>query len=233
MSKTNELKYKPKNKKELKALVSDESINLADIDTSLITNMSKLFKDSERKDFSGINTWDTSRVKNMCSMFENCKNFNQALDFDTSNVTDMGAMFCGCESFNQAINFNISKANIYGLIFRCYAYKQEINFANDTLIKSVYKPKTKEELKALVDNESINLGEIDTSLITDMSRLFYKSKRKNFQGINTWNITNVKDMSYMFYKCKGTYKINFAIFSDVNTKYMFDHSNLDDYIIRN
>ena len=35
-----------------------------------------------------------------------------------------------------------------------------------------YKPQTKEELKKLVEDESIYLGDIDTSLITDMSNLF-------------------------------------------------------------
>lgn len=35
-----------------------------------------------------------------------------------------------------------------------------------------YSPKTKTELIAFVDNPNICLGDIDTSLITDMSRLF-------------------------------------------------------------
>ncbi|MBZ7990123.1 BspA family leucine-rich repeat surface protein, partial [Campylobacter sp. RM12635] len=57
---------------ELKALCDDLNTNLHDIDTSLITDMSELFKDSSRSDFSFINTWDTSNVVNMSSMFENC-----------------------------------------------------------------------------------------------------------------------------------------------------------------
>ena len=39
--------------------------------------------------------------------------------------------------------------------------------ANKEEVKIKYHPATKEELKALVDNESINLGDIDTSKITD------------------------------------------------------------------
>ncbi|HEG5033987.1 TPA: BspA family leucine-rich repeat surface protein, partial [Campylobacter coli] len=38
--------------------------------------------------------------------------------------------------------------------------------------KYKYTPKTKEELQALVEDESIYLGDIDTSEITDMSYLF-------------------------------------------------------------
>ena len=39
-----------------------------------------------------------------------------------------------------------------------------------------YKPKTKDELVELVDNLEISLGDIDTSLIYDMSYLFCYSK---------------------------------------------------------
>ncbi|SUW08371.1 lipoprotein [Brachyspira pilosicoli] len=61
-----------------------------------------------------------------------------------------------------------------------------------------YKPKTKQELEKLVYTDGIKLYDIDTSLITDMSELFYKSSRKDFEGIEDWDVSNVEDMSYMF-----------------------------------
>ena len=71
------MKYQPKNTLELEVLLSDESIYLGDIDTSLITDMSYLFAWTKRKDFSGISSWDVSNVENMSSMFENCPHFNE------------------------------------------------------------------------------------------------------------------------------------------------------------
>ena len=65
-----------------------------------------------------------------------------------------------------------------------------------------YSPKTKEELKTLVDNESISLGDIDTSKITDMSVLFEGSQRDNFSGIENWDVSNVTGMSRMFKNVK-------------------------------
>ena len=50
----------------------------------------------------------------------------------------------------------------------------------------------------MAEDESIYLGDIDTSLITDMSNLFYESSRKDFEGIECWNVSNVENMSYMF-----------------------------------
>ena len=72
-----------------------------------------------------------------------------------------------------------------------------------------YAPKTKVELQELIKNESINLGDIDVSGITDMSNLFYKDedcneiKRKDFSGIESWDVSNVTDMSGMFFWCKS------------------------------
>ncbi|WP_300370084.1 BspA family leucine-rich repeat surface protein, partial [Brachyspira sp.] len=100
-----EKQFKPKTKEELKKLVEDENINLGSIDTSLITDMSELFLNSRRKDFSGIETWDVSNVKNMSSMFKECKKFNQPLNnWNTSNVKNMSSMFKECSEFNQPLN---------------------------------------------------------------------------------------------------------------------------------
>ena len=61
-----------------------------------------------------------------------------------------------------------------------------------------YQPKTKKELKQLCEDESIYLGDIDTSLITDMSELFAHVKRQDFSGIETWDVSNVTSMFRMF-----------------------------------
>ena len=82
-----------------------------------------------------------------------------------------------------------------------------------------YHPKTKDELKELIENEAIYLGDIDTSAITDMSYLFirerkkidscgtaydYKTtKRKNFSGIRKWDTSNVTNMRGLFYNLKN------------------------------
>ena len=70
-------KYTPMSKNKLKALVKDENIYLGDIDTSNIIDMSELFRNINRNDFSGIEKWDVSKVTNMRYMFANCYEFNQ------------------------------------------------------------------------------------------------------------------------------------------------------------
>ena len=65
-----------------------------------------------------------------------------------------------------------------------------------------YHPKTRDVLIKIVDRlikergNNADLNDIDTSEITDMSRLFYKYK---FNGdISNWNVSKVTDMKYMF-----------------------------------
>ena len=65
-------------------------------------------------------------------------------------------------------------------------------------------PKTKEQLKSLIEygfNHNIyDLNFINTSKITDMSWLFGNVKH-NFD-VSKWDVSNVTNMSAMFYYCK-------------------------------
>lgn len=47
--------YFPRKKIEFKELIKYNNIYLGDIDTSQITSMARLFKNTKRTDFSGIN----------------------------------------------------------------------------------------------------------------------------------------------------------------------------------
>ncbi|HED7340898.1 TPA: BspA family leucine-rich repeat surface protein, partial [Campylobacter coli] len=103
-NKMKKYKYTPKTKEELQALVEDESIYLGDIDTSEITDMSYLFANSTRKDFSGIEKWNTSKVITMAHMFSLCRFFNQDISrWDVGEVENMSYMFHGCHYFNQPL----------------------------------------------------------------------------------------------------------------------------------
>ena len=198
--------YAPQSKDELKGLIYDEDIYLGDIDTSAITDMSELFYESEREDFSGIESWDVSSVTDMSGMFTFCYNFNQPLNnWDVSSVTDMSEMFAGCTNFNQPLdNWLINNPNADKIIDKIYGYGTfEKARATIKPINGKYHPKYKWQLKLLTLDNSVNLGDIDTSAITDMSELFDRSGRKDFSGIDSWDVSSVTDMSGMFCFCEN------------------------------
>lgn len=203
----------------LRKLVRYEEVSLGEIDTSEVTDMKGLFayidekklgqktikdwaKDNnvklnfKREDFSGIGSWDTSRVTtfermfymadnfnedinkwdtssviNMRSMFFHARKFNQPLDkWDTSRVTDMRAMFGGAKSFNQPLN--------------------EWNTSNVTNMSGMF-------MNATNFNQSLNKW--DTSRVTNMKFMFLDAKKFN-QNLMAWRdkLDKVKDMSSMF-----------------------------------
>ena len=95
-----------------------------------------------------------------------------------------------------------------------------------------YHPKDKDELQELVKklikergNEA-DLNDIDTSEITDMKSLFYRSK---FNGdISNWDVSNVKDMRHMFANSKFDGDLFNWDVSNVEDMYgMFDNSPLE------
>ncbi len=163
------MKYFPKTKEELKALCDDESIYLGDIDTSKITDMSELFKDSDRKNFSGIENWDVSNVQNMSFMFAYVKSFNQDISkWDVSNVENMEGMFAFTKAFNQPIgDWDVSNVeNMQDMFAFTKAFNQPI-------------------------------GDWDVSNVENMQGMFYRAIAFN-QPIGSWNVSNVKNMQGMF-----------------------------------
>ena len=113
-------------------------------------------------------------------------------------------------------------------------------------------PKTKSELEKITkdriskEGPNCDLNDIDTSLIDDMSYLFYRSdfngniskwntsnvksmegmfNRSVFNGdISKWDVSNVEDMTWMFDDSKFNKDISkWNIRQDCSTDFMFDN----------
>ena len=83
-------------------------------------------------------------------------------------------------------------------------------------------PKTKDELEKIINDRITEYGnycdlnDIDTSLITNMSGLFYYL---DFRGdISNWNVSNVTNMTKMFSYSKFNGNISGWDVSNVNYK---------------
>lgn len=112
-----ELSFIPLNTFELKVLVEIEEVNLGQIDLSYIKSLAALFANcawwrTNRKDFSGIEQWDTSKINDMCKLFAGLKDFKADLSkWNVSSVKNFKSMFQDCESFESDLSkWNPKKA---------------------------------------------------------------------------------------------------------------------------
>lgn len=145
-------KYFPENRIELVCLLRNESILLNEINTSKVIDMSFLFCNVEgeslnifqefgdrasfnlqnnagtRKNFAGIETWDTSNVEDMTGMFAMQATFNQDISgWDTSRVKSMVCMFFCARSFNAPIG----AWNVGNVVNMCAMFSWAMSFNQD------------------------------------------------------------------------------------------------------
>jgi uncharacterized repeat protein (TIGR02543 family) len=176
----------------------DEGVDMTKLCTSLVTNMSFLFRN--RNFNQSIGNWDVSNVTNMEFMFENSQ-FNQPIgNWDVGNVTNMISMFSKTP-FNQSIgNWNVSKVTNMRSMFNETPFNQpteDWDVSNVTDMSSMF--------RLSQFNQPINNWKV--SNVTKMNSMFSRGNnmnstfsRGNFnQPIGNWDVSNVTDMSVMFW----------------------------------
>ena len=203
-SKQIENKQKVKNKKDLIKMLKDDTVYLGSLDISKIDDFSELFKSAKkRKDFKGIDLWDTKHVKDMSYMFagfdfKKVKEgsddlYNWIKNLDVSNVENMAGMFFGAKSFNQDISsWNVSSVKYFDSMFSgALSFNQNINnwdVSNAVRMNSMFR-----------HAESFNqpLDKWNVSNVSLMGFMFYGAVSFN-QDISMWDTTNVEYMRRMF-----------------------------------
>ena len=108
--------------------------------TTLITDMSSLFRDSSSYN-SPIGSWDVSNTTSMSNMFRNAINFNQDLSlWDVNAVVDMSEMFYNVISFNQNIDsWSVSNVTNMKLMFAgTSAFNQPLDSWNVSSVSNMF-----------------------------------------------------------------------------------------------
>ena len=182
-------------------------------DTSLVTDMSNLFKDKTEFN-SDISKWNTSQVINMSHMFNGAEQFNQHINttktyfdiyWDTSNVTDMSYMFRGATSFNQ----NLTCWVLDKVVNTTAMFDESGMEDNNKPDKPCRKTPIPNKLEIQTKNTAGKLISYPTSGIKHIVKDYLSGdKEKKNKVVNTygeikdWDTSQVTDMSYLFKNMK-------------------------------
>ena len=204
LSQNDKGQFVPDNK-QIKILVNcvDEStgelISLAKIDTSKVTSMKELFRKSERKDFSGIEKWDTSGVSTFASMFESVECFNSDISgWNVENAKSFYFMFWNASSFNQPIGEKWHTKSAEGMI-GMFCQARSFNNGGQPFGEKWVMDKVKWTWRMFWGAENFNqeINHWNVANVENMQRMFMNAKAFN-KPLHKWNVSNVKNMEEMF-----------------------------------
>ena len=145
------------------------------------------------KKIRGFSKFNTSKVTNMRTMFQDCNELEKLklFNFDTSNVTDMGWMFNKCYKLKKIKGINTlktSKVTNMRMMF------QDCN-----------------------ELEYLDLSNFDTSNVTDITGMFNKChKLKQIKGINNFNTSKINKIVEIFDQCKELEFVDLTKFRNEN-----------------
>ena len=187
-------------------------------DTSKIKNMSNLFKGKTTFNCD-ISAWNVANVTDMSSMFEEAAAFNQNISaWNVANVTDMSSMFYRAEKFNHSISaWNLGNVTDMSSMFsNATAFNQNISAWNVANVMDMESMFS----NATAFNQNINAWNVAN--VIDMESMFKEAAAFN-QNISAWNVGNVTNMKYMFFNAKA-FNQNISAWNVgnvTNMKYMF------------
>ena len=177
------------------------SLDLSNFNTSKVTDMSWMFFDSAATEIKGLNQFNTSNVADMSDMFSYSVATSLDLsNFDTSKVTNMGSMF----DYNAATEikglnqFNTSKVTSMTRMFN--------SSAATSLDLSSFDTSNVNDMSSMFSGSkatTLDLSSFNTSLVEDMSEMFNGSKATTLD-LSSFDTSNVIYMSYMFYESAAT-----------------------------
>ena len=222
-----------------------EEINVTSFNTSKVTNMSSMFNVCSSLVTLDLSSFDTSSVTDMSYMFASC-DFLTSLDlsnFDFSHISNREVFGY---NINENLKVNMSGANFEGATgLQTFFYGiPEIDLSNanfrNTKLRAIFVSGTrkvnlsganftnaamKEAFAASQNLEVLNLSNIKTTGVTDMSSMFNYCTKLNSLDLSSFDTSRVTNMSSMFIGCSKLTNINLSSFdtsSVTNMSSMFD-----------
>ena len=202
------------------------------INTSLITNMSRMFEGCVSLISININSFNTQNVVDISEMFYDCINLTSIdlSNFNFRNLKKMSGMFFSCQSIKNIniSNFNTQNVEDMSFLFSlCYSLKT-IDLSN-LITKNVKK------MYGMFSNcnslESINISNFNTQNVMEMDLMFECCTSLTSLDLSNFSNQSLISFENMFYGCKSLQSDNLYNFTNI---YISDKKQGNcDYYIKN
>ena len=199
--------------------LSAEFLDASKIDTSRVKNMFSMFNSSSFAKLD-LNTWNTSNVENMKSMFFNTVVTELKIDkWDTSKVKYMSLMFERSTSLKE---LNIQDWNTSNVEDMNSMFDYAVELRKLDLNKwNVSKVKDMTTMFANLPNlENLKISNWNTSNVESMAAMFEDNAKLKELDISNWNTSKVKDMTLMFTLMHNLEKLDLGKWDTSNVEKM-------------
>ena len=201
-------------------------INLKNFNTKNVTNMSNMFNGASEITELDLSSFDTSNVTDMSHMFTYLINLKE-LDLSNFNVSKVSSssfnsIFEDMTSLETLIldNFDFSNYEKSQLLYNMFD-----RVPNETVkylsLENAKLPSDCSNLFNAVPNiKQINLKNVDTSDVTDMSYMFYLSINSELEelDLSSFDTSKVTNMNYMFKYAPKLKEIDLSSFDITNVE---------------
>ena len=176
-----------------------------------------------------VTGWDLSKAKDISGIFGDCKNLKTIVGTDTwntSKVTSISNMFGGCSSLEEVNmdNWDLSKignAAGGGGMFSGATVLKRISAKNWVLPQTFNDVFSRTWSGSGLPIEEIDVTGWDLSKTKELQGLFADSRSlKNIIGIDSWNTSNLVNISNMFGSCASLKSLDLSTF-DTSKLQMF------------
>ena len=178
-------------------------LDFSHFDTSKVIDMCRMFDGCECLQQLDVSHFDTSKVTSMYGMFNRCRTLKQ-LDFshfDTSRVTIMACMFCKCSTLKQLdlSHFDTSKVTSMNGMF---ARCYDLQYLDVSHFNTSNVTDMSYMFDACNSLKQLDLSHFDTSKVTDMTGMFEKCKSLQQLDLSHFDTSKVTKMRWMFSNCE-------------------------------
>ena len=194
---------------------------LDNLNTSEVTDMSRMFAGCSALRSLDVSRFDTSQVTGMSSMFSGCASLTE-LDlyfFDTAKVTDMHAMFSGCATLSalNLAHFDTAQVTNMGEMFAdCSALVDlDISRFDTAQVKDMHAM-----FSGCATLSALNLAHFDTAQVRDMHAMFSGCAKLSTLNLAHFDTAQVTDMHAMFKDCKSLTTLDLSNFQTSEVKNM-------------